>query len=209
MGFPPAFMKLRMYPSIALMSLALLPLSAYALPGTGPRIDIQGVILQVNITADQKFDNKGGEVILKADNGQTIQIVLLDNVKIITEGRLSRKTAVPSDLRTGMNIRARGIRLGTDSMNASLITITNIEKNPATSANGILQAVSSTSVSIVDAAGVSKTFSIDDGTQVIVDYKVYGSEGLSFIGKQAFLSFSKGNPQLVKIIHISLPENLK
>lgn len=204
-AFPPLRMIRRLLPTISFVVLSLLPVSALALPGQGPRVDIEGQILQVNLTKDHIFNKKGGEVVVKISNGQTIQVILMNNAKIITEGRLSRKSAIPADLRAGMNVRARGLRLTVDSINANMIVITNLEKNPGTSANGIIQAIGDTSISILNPAGVTQTFSINSDTEVNVEYKDKGRNGLNFVGKQAFLSFSRGNPQLVKIVRVALP----
>ncbi len=205
--FPLFLMKFaRISTSILLAATVLFPASALALSGIGPRIDVEGSILQINLTEQQRFMQKGGELVVQTTNGQKIQVILMDNAKIITEGRLSRKGAIPSDLRTGMNIRVRGLRLSEDSVKVSMVIITNIEKNPATSANGILTSIDDNSISILDQSGVTKTYSVDAGTEVKVEYNDLGRNGLNLIGKKAAINFSRANPTLVKVIRLSLPE---
>jgi hypothetical protein len=186
----------------ASLSFLMLPSLAFALPGVGNRLTIAGTIQQVTLTEQQRFDQWGGEVVVKATNGQNVTVLLQKGTKIISEGRTSRKKARPIDLNIGMTVRITGLRLSGDSLSASVVVITNVERNPVLAANGIITAVGDSSITILQANGQTQTYSLNIDTQVVAEYSVYGKDGLTFVGKQALITLNPDNEGQAKIIRV-------
>lgn len=186
----------------ASLTFLMLPSLAFALPGVGNRLTIAGTIKQVTITDQQRFDQWGGQLVMTATNGQDVTIILQKGTKIVSEGRTSRKKARPIDLTVGMHLRITGLRLSGDSLSASVVIITNVEKNPVLAANGIITAVGASSVTIQNQGGQSQTFSVNNDTQIIAEYSLYGSDALTFIGKQALITINPDDETQAKIIRI-------
>ncbi len=180
----------------------LFPVLAFALPGVGPRVTLDATVLEVRLTEEQRFDKEGGEFLLRADNGQEIVVVLRENARIITEGRSSRKKAIPSDVRPGMTVRVQGWRVDTSSVTASLVVITNLENNPGLSGNGVLQSVGESSVTILLQSGESRTLTVTNETEVHAEYEMRGTEGLTFAGKSATFTVNPDNPSLLRVLRI-------
>lgn len=198
----PPFLMRKISLGLASISVFLLPTLTFALPGVGNRLTVAGTIERVTITADQKFNGWGGEVVLRATNGQAVTVVMNKYTRIISEGRTSRKEARPVDLKVDMTVRITGLRLGTDSMSASVVIVTNVERNPVLAANGIITAVGTDSVTILNQSGKPQTFSVNIDTQIVVDYSLYGTSALTFIGKQALITINPDNSSQAKIIRI-------
>lgn len=201
--FPPVFMRLTKLLPIAVATAILLPLSASALEGIGPRVTITGTVEKATVTEKNVFDEFGGEFIIRATNGQAVTIVMNKETEIISEGRLSRKQLLPINIQEGMKVRVRGWRVGTDALTANLFIIQNIELNPVLAANGTLQSMSDTSISILEADGQTHSYSITNETEVNINYTLYGKEGLSLIGKQALLTLNPDNRSLIRVLRIT------
>lgn len=188
---------------LASLCVLLLPFPALALEGSGPRIFVTGTIQEIRITKKQAWDEKGGELTVKATNGQLVTIVLQDTAKIISQGRLSRKNLIPADLRTGMMIRTNGWRVDTKTVSASLAIILNIELNPSLSANGIIQSIDNTGITILSQDGVIRAFKVTNETQVNISYDLYGSDGLTLIGKQALMTLNPDDATMIRVLRIT------
>jgi hypothetical protein len=186
----------------AVVAMAL-PIAAFALEGTGPRVTVTGTVMEVNITEKQKFDQVGAEIVMKAQNGQIVTIVVNKDTEIVSEGKLSRKLLIPANIQKGRSVRVRGWRLGTDSMTASLFLLLNVETDPLYSANGIIQSISGKTVTVLTQNGQSRTFTLTNETEVNISYTLYGSNGLSLIGKQALLTMNPNDPSLIRIIRVT------
>lgn len=189
--------------ALSLLALFLIPTSAFALEGIGPRIFVTGTIQEIRITEKQAFNQIGGELTVKATNGQLVTVVLLDAANIISEGRLSRKSMIPSDLRTGMLIRTNGWRVDSKTISASLVIVLNVALNPVLSSNGIIQSIEGSSVSILCQDAVVRTFKVTNETQVNVSYDLQGSDGLTLIGKQAYVTVNPDDSSLIRILRIT------
>lgn len=187
----------------ALTSSLLVPFSAFALEGLGPRVSLSGEITAVSITEEQLFMDEGAEITVVAENGQTVKVIIEDSTNIVTEGRLSRKKARPRDLTVGMHVRVRGWRLGTDSLTASLITVTNVELNPALSGNGVIQSFDGSTVTLVTTDGRTLSFVVEDDTDVHMTYTLKGATALSPVGKQAFFSVSPTATTRLKVLRLT------
>jgi hypothetical protein len=179
------------------------PALGFALEGVGPRVSLQGSVQEVNLTDEQRFTQHGGELVITANNSQTVTVVIGRNTKIIMEGRSSRKQPIPDDIRPDMTVRVVGTRLGTDSVNASLIVITNIQKNPALNGNGIIQSITDDSVTLLLPDGTTKTLAVDSNTEVKVNYSIRGARGMTLIGKQAIYTVSLGDRNTVNILTVT------
>ncbi len=170
-----------------------LPSLALALPGIGPRITIEGELDSPLIfTPQQEFDRVGGIIELKASNGQTVTVKLQEYTRIIFEGRNSHKDIRPTDLSTGMYLRIRGWRQGSDSMTASLIVITNLANTASLNDNGTILSIVGNSVTVQLSSGQQRTFTVNAATDVQVAYASNGIEALSLVGKNAQITL---NPQ--------------
>ncbi|HRH94186.1 MAG TPA: hypothetical protein PKV72_06690 [Candidatus Peribacteria bacterium] len=190
--------------SVVFLSM-LLPSTALALEGIGPRVSVVGTVEKVTITDKQKFAEEGGEFVIRANNGQAVNVVLGTEAdyEIISEGKLSRRSLLPSDVQVGMQVRIRGWRVNSNTLNASLFIITNIELNPLLSASGQLQSITDGSITVLAGNGESKTYQVDSSTQVQVNYELTGMEGLSLVGKQVLLTLNPLNTTQVRIIRVT------
>jgi hypothetical protein len=196
-------MRLSKLLPIALATSVLLPLSAYALEGIGPRVTVTGTVEKATVTEQQIFDEQGGEFVIRATNGQAVTVVMNKETQIISEGRLSRKSLLPVNIKEGMKVRVRGWRVGSDALTANLFIIQNIELNPILAASGTLQSMTDASVSILEADGQVHTYTITNETEVNINYTLYGKEGLSLIGKQTLLTLNPDDRSLARIIRIT------
>jgi len=189
--------------ALVLTLAALLPLSASALEGTGPRVTVTGVIESMSISAKNVYDEFGGEMTLRATNGQLVNVVFIKETRIIAEGRLSRKEILPLNLTPGMELRVRGWRVGTDGITASLVIISNVELNPALATNGILQSIDDTSVTVLGQDGTVRTYNITNETEVSIVYTLRGMEGLTLFGKEVLLTLNPLDSSLVRSLKIT------
>ena len=192
----------RLLPLAFVLSLVL-PMSAFALEGIGPRVTVTGIVQEVHISTQQAFSEEGGEIILKASNGQIVTIVFTKDTQIISEGRLSRKYMIPANIVVGMQLRARGWRVNENSLTASLAVIMNIELNPVLSHNGILQSVSGNQITLLGVDGKIRTYTVTNETEVNINYTLHGVNALTMIGKQVLLTLNPSDPTLVRIIRIT------
>ena len=181
----------------------LLPVSASALEGIGPRASVTGTVQEVHITDKQKFDELGGELIIKASNGQIVTVVLQDKVVIMSEGRMSRKQLLPENIVPGMLVRIRGWRVDSKTLTASLIVIVNIELNPVLNMNGVIQSIDGDKVTVLNQDGVIRTFTITNETTINITYELTGAKALNLIGKQALLTLNPDDTTLVRIMRIT------
>lgn len=191
--------------SSALIVATLLPTSAFALEGRGPRVTVTGIVQEVSITEKQKFDKEGGQFVIRASNGQLVTIILGTEAdyEIISEGRLSRKYLIPSDVTVGMSVRVRGWRVNSNTLNASLFVITNIELNPQLTTSGTLQEIGTNTITLLLTNGESKTYEVTNDTQIQLNYTLFGPSALNPLGKLAFLTLSPYNANQVRIIRIT------
>ncbi|MEQ1849106.1 MAG: hypothetical protein ABL890_00780 [Candidatus Peribacteraceae bacterium] len=186
-----------------LITSILAPTSALALEGIGPRVTVVGVISSMVISKDQEFQEFGGEMSLKAENGQEVTILLQKDTKIISEGRMNRKEILPINLAKGMQLRVRGWRMGTDALTASLIILENVELNPALSTSGILQSIDATGITVLTQDGQSVSYAVTAETEVSINYTLRNIEGLTLIGKQVLLTMNPRNRTLLRSIRIT------
>ncbi len=195
---------MRLSPLLSLVvTLVLLPSSALALEGIGPRVTVTGTVQEVRLTEKQKFDQVGGTLIVKASNGQIVTIILQDMVQITSEGRLSRKALIPSNITPGMLVRVRGWRIDSQSLSASLIIIQNIQLNPILSLSGILQSIDGDKISVLLQDGQSRMFTVTNETVVNLSYELSGASALQLTGKQVLLTLNPENSSLVRILRIT------
>lgn len=188
---------------LALAITVLVPVSAFALEGIGPRVTVVGTVTEVRISQQQAFSEEGAEIVITARNGQTVTIVLTKETQILSEGRLSRKRMIPVNIVVGMQVRARGWRVGTDSLTASLFVISNIELNPVLSQNGILQSIDGNKITVLSPDGKNRTYTVTNETEVNLNYTVSGTDALTLIGKQVLLTLNPNDTSLVRIIRIT------
>lgn len=181
----------------------IVPSLAFALEGTGPRVTITGTVQAVTISEKNKYDEFGGQYTVEANNGQIVNVVLDKYAKVISEGRLSRKSLLPENVTSGMQVRIRGWRVNSDTLTASLIVILNAELNPVLAMAGTIQSVDGSSVTILAADGLPHTFSVTNETEVNLSYTVYGANGLTLIGKKALLTLNQLNRTQVRVIRIT------
>ena len=181
----------------------LLPVSAFALEGIGPRVTVTGTVTEVRISQQQAFSEEGAEVIIRAKNGQIVTLVLTKHTQILSEGRLSRKRMIPVNIVAGMQVRVRGWRVGSDSLTASLFVISNIELNPILSQNGILKSIDGNTITVLSSDGQNRTFTVTNETEVNLHYTARGADALTLIGKQVLLTLNPNDTSLVRIIRIT------
>lgn len=196
-------MNIRRLVSLAAVAGILLPLSASALEGIGPRVTVTGIVEEVRITEKQMFDEEGAEYVIRATNGQEVTVVVTKDTQIISEGRISRRHLLPVNVTKDMQIRVRGWRVGSDSLTASLLIIMNVSLNPALAANGEIQAIGDDTITILTGDGRTSTFSVTNETEVSIDYSIRGFDGLSLIGKRALLTLNPRDSSQVRIIRIT------
>ncbi len=188
---------------VSALALTLIPVTALALEGTGPRVTITGTVKEVTITDKQKFDEEGGQVTVTATNGQDVTVVFTKDTQFISEGRLSRKQLIPANIIPGMQVRVRGLRIDSKSLTASLAIVLNIEVNPTFSGNGTVQAISNNMITVLAQDGQSRTFQLTNETEVNLTYTSYGAQGLSLIGKKILLTLNPSDPTKVRIFRIT------
>ncbi len=189
--------------SFAVLTSMLLPASAFALEGIGPRITVTGIVQEVRISKDQAFNKEGAEVIIKATNGQIVTVVLDKYSKIISEGRMSRKDMIPANITVGMQVRTRGWRANSDSLTASLFIIMNIALNPVLSHNGVLTAINGNTITVLGVDGQSRAFTLTNETEVQINYTLYGTNGITLIGKQVLLTLNPNDSKLIRILRVT------
>ncbi len=187
---------------LLLVGVIILPESTFALEGIGPRVTVTGTVQEIHMTQKQKFDQIGGEIIMKAENGQIVTVILQDTAQIISEGRLSRKSLIPANIQLNMLVRARGWRVDSKSLTAALVIIQNIQLNPALSLNGVLQSIDGDNISVLSQDGQTRTFGITNETTVNISYELTGKSALSLIGKQVLLTLNPKDQSLVRILRI-------
>lgn len=189
--------------SFAVIVSTVIPSSAFALEGIGPRVTVTGIVQEINISSQQAFSEEGAEIVMKASNGQLVNVVLTKDTQIISEGRLSRKYMIPANVVVGMQIRVRGWRVSSNSLTASLLVIMNIELNPVLSQNGVLKSMDGNQITVLTADGQNRTFSVTNETEVNLNYTLHGVDALTLIGKQVLLTLNPSNPTLVRIIRVT------
>ncbi len=196
-------MRLSRLAPLLLSAAVLLPVTALALEGIGPRVTVTGTIQEIHISKEQKFKESGAELILLANNGQVVTVVVQDTATIASEGRLSRKLLTPANLSVNMQVRVRGWRVDSKTLTASLVMITNIELNPVLSLSGILQSVQDNKITVLSPDAKTRTLTVTNETQVSVSYDLTGTRGLSLIGKQVLLTLNPVDPTLVRIMRVT------
>lgn len=188
---------------ILLSAAILLPATAFALEGIGPRVTVTGTVVEVHMTDKQKFDQIGGELIIKATNGQIVTATIQETARIISEGRLSRKSLITANIQPGMLVRVVGWRIDSKTLSASMIIIQNIELNPILSLNGILQSISGNSISVLTSDGKTRIFTITNETTVSISYELTGPEALSLLNKQVLLTMNPNNNSNIRILRVT------
>ena len=196
-------MRISRLTPLLLSAAILLPVSALALEGIGPRVTITGTVQEVHITDKQKFNELGGELVIKASNGQIVTVVLQDTVEIISEGRLSRKQLLPVNITPKMMVRIRGWRVDSKSLTASLVIIVNIQLNPALSMNGTLQSIDGNTISVLTQDGMTREYKVTNETQVSISYDLTGTDSLTLVGKQVLLTLNPMDQSYVRILRIT------
>lgn len=189
--------------SLTLVSTLLIPASTFALEGIGPRVTVSGTVQEVNITDKQIFSEEGGEYVIKSTTGQSVTVILDKYTKIISEGKRSRKDLLPVNITPLQEVRVRGWRVDGNTLTASLIVIMNLELNPTLAINGVVQDVQGDKMTVLTPDGLSKTFSVDSGTEVNVNYTITGAEGLTLVGKEVLLTLNPLNMNYVRVIRIN------
>lgn len=202
-SFLPCSMRISRFLPIAVSTLLLFPYAASALEGIGPRVTVTGTVLEVHQTPKQKFDQVGGEIIVKASNGQIVTVVLQDTVKIISEGKLSRKSLITANIQPNMLIRTVGWRVDSKTLSASLVIIQNIELNPVLSLSGVLQGINDNTITVLSDDGKTRTFKITNETTVSISYELTGLDALSLLNKQVLLTMNPNDSSLVRILRIT------
>ena len=179
------------------------PSSVVALEGIGPRVTVTGVVQEVRQTQKQKFDQIGGELNIKAANGQIVTVVLHDTVKIISEGKLSRKYLITANIQPNMLLRVTGWRVDSKTLTASLVIIQNIELNPALSVAGVLQQIDGSTISVLTDDGKTRLLTLTNETIVNISYELSGAAALSLLQKQVLLTLNPNDQSLVRILRIT------
>ncbi len=180
-----------------------LPVTSFALEGIGPRVSVTGTVVEVRMTEKQRFDQIGGELIIKATNGQIVTATIQDTARIISEGRLSRKSLITANVQAGMLVRVVGWRVDSKTVSASMIVIQNIELNPVLSLSGILQSIDGKSITVLTSDGKTRTFSVTNETTVSISYELSGADALSLLQKQVLLTLNPNNSSSVRILRIT------
>lgn len=195
-------MTSRSFIASALISL-LIPVSALALEGIGPRVTVTGIVGEVRISKDQAFKEEGGEFIITATNGQIVTVIFTKETEITSEGRLSRKLLIPANITEGMHVRVRGWRLDSKSLTASLFIILNIEANPGLSGNGVIQSIDEKGISVLGTDGVTRSYVVTNDTEVNLSYTLYGRSALELTGKQAIFTLNPTDKSQIRILRIT------
>jgi hypothetical protein len=181
----------------------VLPSTAFALEGIGPRVTVTGIVQEVRLTQKQAFDQEGGEVVIQATNGQMVTVVIAKETQIASEGKLSRKELIPANITTGMQVRVRGWRVDSKTLTASLFIIMNIEVNPVLSANGTIQGFDGSTVKVLTQNGSVQTYTVTNETEVNINYSLRGPEGITLIGKQVLLTLNPLDSTQIRIMRIT------
>ncbi len=181
----------------------LFPATSFALEGIGPRVSVTGTVVEVRMTEKQKFDQIGGELIIKATNGQIVTATIQDTARIISEGRLSRKSLITANIQAGMLVRVVGWRVDRKTVSASMVIIQNIELNPVLSLSGVLQSIDGKSITVLTSDGKTRTFTITNETTVSISYELTGAEALSLINKQVLMTLNPNNSSNIRILRIT------
>ncbi len=202
-SFPQFVMRRFTFVSLALCLAVAAPATSFALEGIGPRVTVSGIVQEVHITQKQTFNQVGGEVVIKADNGQIVTAVLLDSTQIVSEGKLSRRQMIPANVKVGMLVRVRGWRVDSKTLTASLFLIQNIELNPALSLSGVLQSINDKQISVLSDDGQVRTLTVTNETTVNISYELSGPEAMTLVGKQILLTMNPENSTFVRVIHIT------
>ncbi len=189
--------------SLFAVSAVLVPVTAFALAGIGPRVAFEGTVQSLTITPDQESKEMGGVMTVLATNGQTVTVTLSDDARILFEGRRRSNRYKPADILTDMSVRISGYRLGTNTVIGSLVTILNIEKTATLTYNGTIQNISSTNMTIVLDNGETRTVTLTNETEVNINYQLFGPTALSFIGKHVFLTLNPQDTTQVRIMRIT------
>jgi len=196
-------MRSRLFLAASLL-VFLLPSSALALEGIGPRVTVSGTVEGFLITPKQAFDQVGGEVVIKAVNGQLVTVIMDKDSIIISEGKLSRRKQMsPANITAGMDVRVRGWRIDSKSLTASLFVILNVQLNPALSANGILQSIENDKIKVLSQNGQVSEYFITNETEVTVNYILRSVDGMTFIGKQVLLTLNPRNNLQIRNLTIT------
>jgi hypothetical protein len=183
--------------------IVLIPLSALALEGIGPRVTVTGAVEEIFITQKQSFDQEGGTILVRASNGQLVTVVLAKDTEIISEGRLSRKQLIPANITKNMQVRVRGWRVDSKTLTASLFIILNIQTNPSLSTSGTLQAINEDSIQVLTQDGKVHVYQVTNETDVNISFALRGMNGLTFIGKQVLLTLNPTNSSQVRVIRMT------
>lgn len=193
----------RILASLTVVSSLLIPATSFALEGIGPRVTVSGTVQEVNITDKQLFSEEGGEYVMAASNGQSVTVILDKYTKIISEGKRSRKDLLPVNITPLQEIRVRGWRVDGNTLTASLIVIMNLELNPTLAISGVVQDVQDDKMTVLTADGLSRTYTVDNGTEINVNYTITGAEGLTLVGKEVLLTLNPVNMTYVRVIRIN------
>ena len=193
----------RILASLTIVSSLMIPATSFALEGIGPRVTVTGTVEKVNITDKQRFSEEGGEYVLTATTGQSVTVILDKYTKIVSEGKVSRKNLLPVNISPLMQIRVRGWRVDGNTLTASLIVIMNLELNPTLAISGVVQDVHSNTMTVLTADGLTRTYTVDNGTEVNVNYTITGAEGLTLVGKEVLLTLNPLNMTNVRVIRIN------
>lgn len=188
---------------LSFSAVIFLPVTSFALEGIGPRVSVTGTVVEVRMTEKQRFDQIGGELIIKATNGQIVTATIQDTARIISEGRLSRKSLITANVQAGMLVRVVGWRVDSKTVSASMIVIQNIELNPVLSLSGILQSIDGKSITVLTSDGKTRTFSVTNETTVSISYELSGADALSLLQKQVLLTLNPNNSSSVRILRIT------
>ncbi len=188
---------------LSFSAVIFLPVTSFALEGIGPRVSVTGTVVEVRMTEKQRFDQIGGELIIKATNGQIVTATIQDTARIISEGRLSRKSLITANVQAGMLVRVVGWRVDSKTVSASMVIIQNIELNPVLSLSGILQSIDGKSITVLTSDGKTRTFAVTNETTVSISYELSGAEALSLLQKQVLLTLNPNNSSSVRILRIT------
>lgn len=188
---------------IATFATILVPASAFALEGIGPRVNIVGTVTSATFTDQQKADHVGGILKLTAKtNGQVITVNMDDFTQVTSEGQSSRKRIATTDIQENMQLRIRGTRQGTDSIYASLIVIENAQTNPVLTNYGTILSIDGGSITVQLSNNETRSILIGNETEVNVSYQLFGAGALSLIGKDVFITLNPQNKNQAKVLRI-------
>lgn len=196
-------MRLSTTASLFVVLAMLVPASAFALDGIGPRVAVEGTVQSITITKDQAVKEQGGSMIVLAKNGQLVKVDITENAIILFEGKRRRTAFKPADILEGMSVRLRGWRTGTDSTQAAQITILNLEKSSSLTYSGTVDDITPTTVKMRLGNSDSRTFTLTTETEVNVSFQAFGPSGLSLIGRNIDVTLNPQDLTQVRIIRIT------